>query len=166
MNTDKLTQLDERQEKEVLLSLLYAAQFAHGTAGHNSYMTIARLASKAGYYYETERDTPHLLRRTDIISDGYHTFGELYEHRCLLFVWLMNLHRDRSFKTRKHDDSSEFPGWFVGVIVSDFGEIAYHLPDRMWDMANVPEVERHTTYDGSTQLDTLERLRQINGEVS
>lgn len=36
--------LDERQQKEVLLSELYASNFAHGTNGHNQYMLIAKLA--------------------------------------------------------------------------------------------------------------------------
>lgn len=29
------------------------------------------------------------------ISDGYHTFDELYEHRCLLFIRLCLLQPDK-----------------------------------------------------------------------
>lgn len=161
MNFDKLTQLDDRQEKEVLLSLLYATQFAHGTGGHNAYMTIARLASKAGYYYEMDQGKPILHRRTDIISDGYHTFYELYDHRCRLFAWLMNLKSERAFKTRKHDDGSEHPGWFVGVIVSDYGDISYHLPMELWELVKVPEIERYSTFDGHDSDEVLERLSLV-----
>ena len=37
-------QLDERELKEIKLALIYADQFAHGTAGHNRLILIAKLA--------------------------------------------------------------------------------------------------------------------------
>ena len=37
-------EFDERELKEIKLSLIYADQFAHGTAGHNRLMLIAKLA--------------------------------------------------------------------------------------------------------------------------
>ncbi|MGB1286095.1 MAG: hypothetical protein ACPG7F_06145 [Aggregatilineales bacterium] len=40
--TDELT---EREQKEVEFALLYAANFQHGTAGHNRLMLIAKLAN-------------------------------------------------------------------------------------------------------------------------
>lgn len=36
--------LDEREDKEIDFSLLYSRDFAHGTAGHNRLMLVAKLA--------------------------------------------------------------------------------------------------------------------------
>ena len=47
------------------------------------------------------------------ISDGYHTFEELYEHRCALFVALLIKSPDISWYSLKHSDGSDWPGWFI-----------------------------------------------------
>lgn len=39
-----MDKLDDRSRKEVELARLYAKDFHHGTAGHNGYMLIAKLA--------------------------------------------------------------------------------------------------------------------------
>lgn len=46
--------LDERQRKEVALARIYAADFAHGTDGHNRLLLIAKLADLLD---EAQRDT-------------------------------------------------------------------------------------------------------------
>ena len=38
---------------------------------------------------------------TKDISDGYHTFQELYEHRIILFSALCNVYPDISWKSKK-----------------------------------------------------------------
>lgn len=35
--------LDERQQKEVMLALIYVNDFNHGTPGHNHFVLIAKL---------------------------------------------------------------------------------------------------------------------------
>jgi hypothetical protein len=40
-----LEQFDTREQKEIDLARLYAAQYAHGTPGHLAYLTIAKLAT-------------------------------------------------------------------------------------------------------------------------
>lgn len=106
------------------------------------------------------------------VSDGYHTFDELYEHRCLLFCWLLVFVRQEEerpagfdlecWKSRKHSDGSSFPGWFVAGIESPvFGQITYHLPDRMWEL--LPSVEKMETappFDGHTSQDVINRLTE------
>jgi hypothetical protein len=39
-----LALFDERQRKEIAFDRLYAAQFGHGTDGHNAKMIIAKMA--------------------------------------------------------------------------------------------------------------------------
>ena len=66
----------------------------------------------------------------ELLSDGYHTFKELYEHRVTLFIALANTHCDllnelydktettspRLFpfwKALKHEDGTMYDGWFI-----------------------------------------------------
>ena len=53
------------------------------------------------------------------ISDGYHTFKELYEHRTALFMNLVNI-VDNSWKSKYHSDGERaYDGWFIlaGLIL-------------------------------------------------
>lgn len=105
------------------------------------------------------------------VSDGYHTFDELYEHRCLLFCALLRqiLHLElegvnkiATWKSRKHSDGSAIEGWFLaGVYLPNIGQITYHLPDRMWPLAEtIQESESAPVWDGHTSQDVIERLKQ------
>lgn len=93
-------------------------------------------------------------------SDGYHTFDELYEHRCLLYLaYLKALNSPASFRSRLHHDGSSFDGWFiVGTEVG--AQITYHLPDSMWELAGfLPIKDRAPKWDGHSSQDVCDRLR-------
>ena len=112
--------------------------------------------------------------KTDLISDGYHTFGELYEHRIRLFIALCREHayfhdnKETPAKSiwcaRKHSDGSEMFGWFIlGMGRAKGDQITYHLPNSYWDevcefayqLTNAPE------WDGHTANDVLKRLQSL-----
>src|SRR4051812_9247234 len=66
---------------------------------------------------------------TNLISDGYHTFGELYEHRIELFIALCRRNQDIAWKSLTHSDGSSIEGWFLMGLYETKGEqITYHLP--------------------------------------
>ena len=44
----------------------------------------------------------HGISRKDI-SDGYHTFDELYYHRMILFSIICNQNKDRAWKSKLHE---------------------------------------------------------------
>jgi hypothetical protein len=97
------------------------------------------------------------------VSDGYHTFGELYDHRCLLFVALMRAHPSLAWRSRLHDDGSGEPGWWVGGLNLSSGPITYHLPESLWtllDNADVRTLDRAPKWDGHNSPEVLRRLRQ------
>ena len=105
---------------------------------------------------------------TNLVSDGYHTFGELYEHRCLLFAWVISTigvnidaYRDLLFKTRKNSEGEEWVGWFIAGINMPEGQVTYHLPMSMWDLVHAPEIERNDRYDGHTSDDVVKRITEI-----
>lgn len=92
-------------------------------------------------------------------SDGYHTFNELYDHRCHLFAALMLSYLDISWKSKHHADGSAYEGWFICGMHLPTGDISYHLPESMWD-----QLDRITTqqfapeWDGHTSVDVVKRL--------
>ncbi len=95
------------------------------------------------------------------ISDGYHTFNELYDHRMILFVIISNTYSHIAWKSRLHDDGTMFDGgWFIaGLIMPDGRPITYHLENKYWDlMPNVMIMKNAPKWDGHTSQDVYERL--------
>lgn len=99
------------------------------------------------------------------ISDGYHTFDELYEYRMAYNAAAFNAWADADvvpvYKSWKHHDGELCfgGGWFVVVAVLPTGQITNHYPAKDWDNFRIPEVERAThEYDGHTPHDALMRL--------
>jgi len=96
----------------------------------------------------------------NMISDGYHTFGELYEARCLLFVALIQAHKSKSWRASRNADGQKWEGWFVCGIQPQAGrQITFHLPEKFW--ASLDGIETHDVnpyFDGHTGADVLKRL--------
>jgi len=92
------------------------------------------------------------------VSDGYHTFNELYEHRNLLFLNLAASNPEIAFKTRLDDKKEKYGGWFILGINTEYGQITYHLPEKYWEEARVKEMEYNYDYDGHTAYDVCHRL--------
>jgi hypothetical protein len=94
------------------------------------------------------------------VSDGYHTFNELYAHRCALFSALMKSHPTGSWKSLTHDDGSKFDGWFIAGMELPNGPISYHLPiNQFWDkLHDIVELEKAPKWGGYTSNDVLLRL--------
>ena len=94
------------------------------------------------------------------LSDGYHTFNELYQHRIMLFLVFMSLlaypkEKGKYFGYRFH----HYEGWFCLGWESPFGQISYHIPERFWEQCSFAE-ERQPEFDGHTSADVVERLQK------
>lgn len=109
---------------------------------------------------------------TNKVSDGFHTFGELYDHRISLFIALCSVipygkYTDHVsvWKSKKHADGTMYDGWFIMGLNYNKGEqISYHLPLSKWDECSDPciiEREFAPEWDGHTSNDVLERLKQL-----
>ncbi len=95
------------------------------------------------------------------VSDGYHTFAELYNHRCLLWMNLLIAHKDKAFKTHLDDEGSKMEGWFIAGMNTQYGQITYHLPDELWPTLNIKEVDCNSDYDGHDSELVLQRLLRL-----
>lgn len=104
---------------------------------------------------------------TNKISDGYHTFKELYDHRIQLFIALLNRidpehFGDDAWKSKKHSDGTSWDGWFIAGLFKEKGQqITYHLPIEKWDELRVPELPQAPEFDGHTPADVIERLKNL-----
>jgi len=102
------------------------------------------------------------------VSDGYHTFKELYEFRktynAVLFNEWATQGKYEVHKSQKHHDGELCfgGGWFVVVAILPTGQIANHYALEDWDLFKIPEVEMALyEYDGHTPADVLERLKTL-----
>lgn len=93
------------------------------------------------------------------MSDGYHTFNELYHHRAVLFSVICNLHPLCSWKAKKHHDGTMYDGMFIVGINTPEGQATYHYDiDPYWDMFKVPEAEFAPEWDGHTADEAIRRI--------
>lgn len=100
------------------------------------------------------------------VSDGYHTFGELYDHRRALTAVLAGAAADGgSWRSKAHhpDDSPMFEGgYFIVGINLPTGTITYHYKLTHWDdFATVPELVHAPKWDGATPADTVTRCLEL-----
>lgn len=97
---------------------------------------------------------------TDKISDGYHTFEELYDHRTKLFIALCRLLPSKMvWKAKKHYDGTMYAGMFIMGVTTTDGQATYHLEDKYWEETNfVTELPNAPEFDGHTPTIALSRL--------
>ena len=96
-------------------------------------------------------------KRIQYVSDGYHTFKELYDHRHALFIALLSV-IDNAWKSLKHHDGSSFEGYFIAGIELNGKMISYHLPNELWANVRATPLECAPKWDGHTPADVVERL--------
>jgi len=116
-----------------------------------------------------------------IVSDGYHTFDELYEHRYKLFIALATLYdrlpsgkirntdmegkvTSKVWRTLVHSDGTpSYEGYFLMGVNYEKGEqMSYHLPMRLWDAVDFAEtLEIAPEFDGHTSMHVIERLANL-----
>ena len=105
------------------------------------------------------------------LSDGFHTFDQLYEHRIELFLVICKQYRYAQDPTRtvwysqKHSDGTSWPGWFIlGIGTTKGNQITYHLPeDKYLDRVSRLFIclDKAPEWDGHTPEDVIERLKKL-----
>lgn len=94
------------------------------------------------------------------ISDGYHTFDELYHHRTLLFAIICNTYKDISWKSWKHYDGTMYDNMFIVGIDTPMGQYRYHCEKEYWDRFDIKELPNAPIWDGHKPED-IDRLFSI-----
>lgn len=94
------------------------------------------------------------------MSDGYHTFNELYNHRSVLFSVICNMNKAKAWKSKLHADGTMFNNMFVVGIETPEGTFTYHDEMMWWHRYNVPELDNAPEWDGHTS-DDVTRLYSL-----
>ena len=97
------------------------------------------------------------------ISDGYHTFNELYSYRMLYNAAFFNLlPKQLVHKSKRHHDGEECfgGGWFIVMANLPTGQISNHYELKDWDLFQIPEKEIADEWDGHTPQEAAERLHK------
>lgn len=92
------------------------------------------------------------------VSDGYHTFAELYHHRAVLTAALFNECALSAWKSKLHADGTMDEGYFITGMETGYGQVTYHYPLKYWDMFNVVELVRAPEWDGHTPEEAIARI--------
>ena len=94
------------------------------------------------------------------LSDGYHSFGELYHHRAVLFSMICNQNKEKAWKSLLHSDGTMFEGMFIVGINTPYGQVTYHYDLPEWDLFKVKVLDNGKVWDGSTPEDCIERMKK------
>lgn len=96
------------------------------------------------------------------VSDGYHTFNQLYHQRAVLFATIVNQNKDKSWKSFKHSDGNycfDSNGeWFIVGIDTPQGSYTYHYAKEYWGIFDCQELECGKEWDGHTEEDVIRLL--------
>ena len=104
------------------------------------------------------------------ISDGSHTFDELYYHRMMLFAVICNTYSENAWKSWLHDDGTMFDDYFIVGITTPMGDYSYHYHKDYWHNFRVKELDFAPKWDGHQPSDvdrlmSLTKRKYINSEL-
>lgn len=96
----------------------------------------------------------------DDLSDGFHTFRQLYYQRMMLFAIIVKQNREKAWKSLRHEDGELCfgGGWFIVGIDTPEGSYTYHYEDNYWSLFDCAELERGKHWDGHTEKDVTRLL--------
>lgn len=123
-------------------------------------------------YVEDEKGAKNYKSYGDV-SDGYHTFDELYHYRMLYNAGFFNLlhklddlqgMRYQIHKSKRHSTGELCfgGGWFVvSAKLPMFGQVTNHYEMKHWDLFNAPEQAKADPWDGHTPQQAAERIEMF-----
>ena len=98
------------------------------------------------------------------LSDGYHTFNQLYDQRALLLALALNNHDELDgWKSLKHDNP-DFPMFKDMFIVGGtlptiaHGDFTFHIDIKWWNYFKIKELPMAKKYDGHSVEDVMYRI--------
>ena len=114
-----------------------------------------------------EMDNPD---NTDNITDGYHTFEELYYQRMMLtktvaLAAITNFD-DTVYRSRLHSDGTMYKDFFIVVFNTPEGNFSYHYHIMYWGIFDfLKELPNAEEFDGHTWKDVTRLQSFFNGRM-
>lgn len=97
------------------------------------------------------------------LSDGSHSFDELYYHRMILFSVVCSRFSDRAWKSKKHHDGTMYDNYFIVGVDTPEGQYSYHYHLDHWNKFDVVELEFAPEWDGHQPSDVTRLLSLTDG---
>lgn len=98
------------------------------------------------------------------MSDGMHTFNELYDYRMAYNAMLVNQFAEQGLynchKSKRHSDGEECfgGGWFIVNMELPTGQVSNHYPLEHWDKFKCEERDIADPWDGHTPQVAYHRM--------
>ena len=114
----------------------------------------------------SELDNPD---KTDDVSDGYHTFEELYYQRMMLtkavaLAAITNFDKDTVYRSKLHSDGTMYKDFFIVVFNTPEGNFSYHYHMMYWGVFDfLKERPNAEEFDGHTWKDVTRLQSFFNG---
>ena len=96
----------------------------------------------------------------DDLSDGFHTFRQLYYQRMMLFAVIVKQNKDKAWKSLRHEDRELCfgGGWFIVGIDTPEGSYTYHYENKYFDLFDCEILDYSKHWDGHTEKDVTRLL--------
>ena len=96
----------------------------------------------------------------DDVSDGFHTFRQLYFQRMMLFATIVKQNKDKAWKSLRHEDGELCfgGGWFVVGIDTPEGSYTYHYENKYFYLFDCKILDCGKHWDGHTEKDVTRLL--------
>ena len=107
--------------------------------------------------------------KIDDISDGYHTFDELYYQRMMLtktvaLAAITNFDKDTVYRSKLHSDGTMYKDFFIVVFNTPEGNFSYHYHIMYWGVFDfLKELPNAEEFDGHTWKDVTRLQSFFNG---
>lgn len=100
------------------------------------------------------------VKEIDDVSDGFHTFRQLYYQRMMLFATIVKQNKDKAWKSLRHEDGELCfgGGWFIVGIDTPEGSYTYHYETNFYSLFDCTELECAKHWDGHTEKDVARLL--------
>ena len=104
----------------------------------------------------------------DDLSDGFHTFRQLYYQRMMLFATIVKQNKDKAWKSLRHEDGGLCfgGGWFIVGIDTPEGSYTYHYENKYFDLFDCEILDYSKHWDGHTEKDVTRLLSLPNAQLS
>ncbi len=110
---------------------------------------------------------------TNFISDGAHTFGDLYYQRMVLTSVIAkslvtsDKPHGKVFRSKLHADGTMFKDYFIVVFKTVEGNFSYHYHMDNWNnFYFVKEIPKAPEYDGHTDVDVSRLLTMFPSMIN
>lgn len=143
-------------------------EYQHYTMVDKDKVKEILLKEEIDLYNQIKQDLDRLEKlekeiKDGTLSDGYHTFNDLYYQRLILFATIVNQNKEYAWKSLKHEDGELCFGgnWFIVGIDTPNGSYTYHYETNYWSLFNCKELEVAKHWDGHTSKD-VDRLLSLH----